>query len=117
MHSLVLYGTRIADPQTLPEASRHHATAASFLHPQCMDVCAGFGIQMEGDSGRNIITNNIFVNVAQQADMHAIVLAGAPAIWCLDAFRRQAGESVSLPVLSRLQQAARVTPSSGALMC
>jgi len=49
-------------------------TAVTLL--QNSDACAGFGIQIEGDSGRNIVSNNIFVNVAQKADMQAIVLAG-----------------------------------------
>lgn len=43
---------------------------------QNSDACTGFGIQLEAGSASNIITNNVFVNIAARAGMLAVVLAG-----------------------------------------
>ena len=67
---------------------------------------------MEGDSGRNIITNNIFVNIAQQADMQAIVLAGASAFGLLPQERRTSSGAC----LCLSAAAACFTPLSGACL-
>ncbi len=79
---------RLADVIARPKATseRHIRNAAGSVHPvrrgwrgpQCLDSGEGFGIRIEGNSGRNIITNNIFVNIAQKMPMHAIQLAGRP---------------------------------------
>lgn len=54
----------------------NQSSITSCLIYKCLDACSGFGVQVEGDSGRNIIANNVFVNIAQKADMNAVVLAG-----------------------------------------
>jgi len=57
----------------------HDVNQSSFsnlLLYKCLDAAEGFGIRIEGNSGRNIVTNNIFVNIAQKMPMHAIQLAG-----------------------------------------
>jgi hypothetical protein len=40
------------------------------------ESCAGVGIQVCGDSARNIISSNIFANPTRHAQMHAVVLEG-----------------------------------------
>jgi hypothetical protein len=79
------------------------------------DACAGFGIQIEGDSGRNIISNNVFVNIAQKADMHAIVLAGNShhCITANNIFQNHGDGIMCLPGATNCQAAGNVYEHPG----
>lgn len=48
------------------------------------DSCEGFGIRIDGNSGRNIISSTIFVSICKTQPMHAIQLAG-PCHHCITA--------------------------------
>lgn len=91
----------------------HNVNQSSFsnlLLYKCLDSTEGFGIRIEGDSGRNIISNTIFVNISKSQQMHAIQLANGchHCITANNIFQNAGTGIVCLPGSSNCQSSGNV---------